>query len=76
MQKNEIKAEMDIVKMSIQSLIAFFFALLLLAAQQRVSPIGVYIAISAVGLAGLVLLIRKYKYLGRELDIIAGGGDE
>lgn len=73
MQRNEIKAEMDVVKIGIQSTVAFFFAILLLAAQQRLAPVEIYSILSLAGLVGLAVLIRKYKYLGRLLDKIEGG---
>ncbi|MFH1774944.1 MAG: hypothetical protein ABH874_08315 [Methanobacteriota archaeon] len=72
MQKNEIRAEMDVVKIGIQSTVAFFFAILLLAAQQRLAPLEIYFLLSLAGLIGMTVLIRKYKYLGRLLDGIEG----
>lgn len=70
MRQNEIRAVMDVVKMVIQSLIVFFFALLLLATQGKVLVLEIYWGLSAIALVTLTLLIRKYKYLGRQLDII------
>jgi hypothetical protein len=54
MLKNEIRAEMDVVKIGIQSLIAFLFALLLLAVQGYVKPLELYASITV--LAGAVNL--------------------
>jgi|GEM_PF-4251160 len=59
MQKNETKAEMDVIKIGIQSTVAFFFAILLLAAQQRLVPLGLYSLLSLAGLVFMALLIRK-----------------
>jgi hypothetical protein len=68
MLKNEIRAEMDVVKIGIQSLIAFLFALLLLAVQGYVKPLELYASITVLALITLFFLIRKYKYLGKRLD--------
>lgn len=73
MQRNEIRAEMDVVKIGIQSTVAFFFAILLLAAQKRLAPVEVYFMLSMAGLTGMAVLVRKYKYLGRLLDETEGG---
>lgn len=73
MQRHEIKAEMDVVKIGIQSMMAFFFAVLILAIQGKSVLWEIYFLFVLAGVMGLVLLIRKYKYLGRELDNIERG---
>lgn len=68
MEANEIKAVMDVVKIGIQSMMAFFFAVLVLAIQGEPVLWEVYFLLVLAGVVGFVMLIRKYKYLGRELD--------
>lgn len=75
MQKNEIRAEMDIVKMQIQSSIAFVFAILLVAVREK-TLVEVYAGLLILTLAFMMLWTRKYKYLGRQLDALEGGENE
>jgi hypothetical protein len=75
MQKNEIRAGMDIVKMQIQSSIAFVFAILLVAVREK-TMVEVYAGLLILTLAFMTLWTRKYKYLGRTLDKLEGRKNE
>jgi len=72
-KQNEIRAVMDLMKLGVQSMLAYLFAVIISAIQGQPVSWGAYAIFILAGLTGLTLLTRKYKYLGRELDNIECG---
>lgn len=68
MGKNRIKADMDIAKMAAQSLLALIFALVIYAITGKILSIELFTIAIIFALVSLVFFVRKFKYLGDELD--------
>ena len=66
MTKTELKADMELTKISIQAFIAFLFAIMLQVITEKIS-MQIYSGFTIFALLMIVALMRRYKYLAREL---------